>query len=118
VENTVVAGRTAVLMCPPNLLSSPTASPPAWFNSPRLHSLTPWKRRAGRVPRHEGSKKVPKNRATFSTRSDKGARHRSAAYCATLLPGSVAMTVSQDGAITIYRKPLDGGPVEETELLL
>jgi len=51
----------------------------------------------------------------FTDVASKGARHRAAAYCTTLLPGSVALVVSQDGTVTAYRNP--GGSVEEIQLL-
>jgi hypothetical protein len=55
--------------------------------------------------------------ADFKEVADKGARHRSGAYCASLLPGSVAIAVSQDGGVTAYRKPADGGSIVETKLM-
>jgi hypothetical protein len=54
----------------------------------------------------------------FTEVRDKGTRHRSAAYCATRLLGSVAVVVSQDGAVTAYRKPSADAPLETVELLL
>src|SRR5688572_21107754 len=54
----------------------------------------------------------------FTEVVDKGARHRSGAYCASRITGSVAIVVSQDGGVTVYRKPSDGGPIVETKLML
>jgi DNA integrity scanning protein DisA with diadenylate cyclase activity len=54
----------------------------------------------------------------FTEVSDKGARHRSAAYCASRLPGSLAIVVSQDGSVRAYRKAAADVPVEEAEVLL
>ena len=55
--------------------------------------------------------------ADFTDVPDKGARHRAGAYCASLIPGSVAIVVSQDGGVTAYRKPADGGPIVGTTLM-
>jgi len=51
----------------------------------------------------------------FTGVKDKGARHRSAACCATQIPGCLALVVSQDGSVTAYREG-DAG-LEEFELL-